>query len=48
VVAALLAADGRLVFWQVLVAAVVALAVGGLVGYAIGRRGGRPCSSAGG
>jgi membrane protein DedA with SNARE-associated domain len=42
VIAALLAADGRLVLWQVLVVAALAIAAGGLVGYAIGRRGGRP------
>jgi membrane protein DedA with SNARE-associated domain len=41
VIAALLAADGRLVLWQVLVVAALALAAGGVVGYAIGRRGGR-------
>ena len=41
VIAALLAAEGRLVLWQVLVVAALGLAVGGLVGYGIGRRGGR-------
>jgi membrane protein DedA with SNARE-associated domain len=41
VIASLLAADGRLVLWQVLAVAAFAVAVGGLVGYAIGRRGGR-------
>lgn len=41
VVASLLAADGRLELWQVLVVAAAAIAVGGLVGYAIGRLGGR-------
>src|SRR5215218_5073373 len=41
VVASLLAADGRLVLWQVLAVATLAIAVGGVVGYVIGRRGGR-------
>ncbi len=42
VIAALLAADGRLVLWQVLVVAALAVTAGGLIGYAVGRRGGRP------
>ncbi len=42
VIAALLAADGRLVLWQVLVVAAFAVTAGGLIGYAVARRGGRP------
>jgi membrane protein DedA with SNARE-associated domain len=42
VIASLFAANGRFVLWQVLAVAALAIAVGGLVGYAIGRRGGRP------
>ena len=42
VIAALLAADGRLVLWQVLVVAALAITAGGMIGYAIGHRGGRP------
>jgi membrane protein DedA with SNARE-associated domain len=41
VIASLLAADGRMQVWQVLVVAALAIAVGGIVGYLIGRRGGR-------
>jgi membrane protein DedA with SNARE-associated domain len=41
VVAAILAADGRFVIWQVLVVAAAAGIVGGYTGYAIGRLGGR-------
>ena len=41
VVASLLAADGRMVLWQVLAVAALGVAVGGLVGYGIGRQGGR-------
>jgi membrane protein DedA with SNARE-associated domain len=41
VIASLLAADGRLVLWQVLVIAALGVAVGGFAGYAIGRLGGR-------
>jgi membrane-associated protein len=41
VLASLLAADGRLVLWQVLAVAAAAIAAGGIVGYAIGRHGGR-------
>jgi membrane protein DedA with SNARE-associated domain len=41
-IAALLAADGRLVLWQVLVVAALAVTAGGVIGYAVGRRGGRP------
>ena len=41
VVASLLAAEGRLVLWEVLAVAAAAVAVGGVVGYAIGRHGGR-------
>jgi membrane protein DedA with SNARE-associated domain len=42
IVASLLAAKGHMVLWQVLVVAAAAVFVGGLVGYGIGRRGGRP------
>jgi membrane protein DedA with SNARE-associated domain len=42
IIASLLAAKGRMVLWQVLLVAALAVFVGGLVGYAIGRRGGRP------
>jgi membrane-associated protein len=41
VVASLLAADGRMVLWQVLAVAAAGVAAGGFVGYAVGRRGGR-------
>jgi membrane protein DedA with SNARE-associated domain len=41
VVASLLAADGRMVLWQVLTVAAAGVAAGGFVGYAVGRRGGR-------
>ena len=41
VVASLLAADGRLELWQVLAVAAAGVAVGGIVGYALGRVGGR-------
>jgi membrane protein DedA with SNARE-associated domain len=41
VVAALLAAGGQMTLWQVLAVAAAGVAVGGLVGYAIGRQGGR-------
>jgi membrane protein DedA with SNARE-associated domain len=41
VVASLLAANGRLVLWQVIGVAALAVAAGGLVGYGIGRLGGR-------
>ncbi len=40
-VAAVLAADGRLVLWQVLVVAAAAGLAGGALGYVIGRTGGR-------
>jgi undecaprenyl-diphosphatase len=41
-VASVLAANDRLVFWQVLAVAALGVFVGGLVGYGVGRRGGRP------
>src|SRR4051812_41097257 len=41
VVASLLAAAGRLALWQVLAVAALGIAIGGIVGYSIGRRGGR-------
>ncbi len=40
-VAAVLAADGRLVLWEVLGVAVLAIFVGGCVGYVVGRTAGR-------
>jgi membrane-associated protein len=42
VVASLLAAGGRFVLWQVVAVAALGVFVGGLVGYGVGRRGGRP------
>ena len=41
VVAALLAAGGQMTLWQVLAVAAAGVAVGGIVGYTIGRLGGR-------
>ena len=41
VVASILAANGKLSLWSVLAVAAVGVAVGGLVGYTVGRAGGR-------